>query len=724
MKQAHNKIYLALLSALGIYAAPSLAQTAEQDQKDNSGLEIIEVTAQKRVQNLQDLPIAVSVFDSDSIRQKGITDVEDLSMFAPNVQISETPAGSTGATIAIRGSVTINPAITWEPTTGVYIDGVFVSKNVGGLFDVAAIDRVEILRGPQGTLYGKNTIGGAINIITRRPSGELGGEVRAGAGNYGSTDFYVSADSPLINDKLSFNVTANKRDREGFYDNLSVNSPITKFKTLDSLSMRAAALYEYSDALEFYYVYDSSDKDLTPPLGQVNIPTLMPDDSKRRQESAALDGLEFDRSKSTGHALTVTWEASENVQFKSITAQRKIDYEDTVDADGADLVGFHTIRRVNHEQFTQELQLIGSLGKVNYIGGLFYMTEDSDADNPFILGFGTLNNFYGVETESIAAFAHAEYNITEKLTFTGGVRWTTEEKTLYIERPDDFSFAFFFPLERTTANDTWNNTTAMLSLNYELAGNIQTYGKISQGWKAGGFNGEAPNADLALKPYDAEEVIAYEWGLKSRWLEQRLQANIAVFYNDVTDMQMSEFLGAYSDIQNAGAAKISGLEVELLAVITQNLSANLNYGMLSTDYDEFITFDINTGAPNDVTDTAEFPYSPENKWSLGLNYQTNLSIGQLTASIDYSFVDDHFPYHNQPSADLTRIASYNVLNARITLSEIAGSQFDLSLWGRNILDEEYRINGLPLADATGTFVGGLNYYGDPATFGVELSYQF
>lgn len=724
MKQAYNKIHTALIIALGLNVSPAIAQVSEQNSDDNPSLEVIEVTAQKRVQNLQELPIAVSVFNSDSIRQKGITDVEDLSMFAPNVQISETPAGSTGATIAIRGSVTINPAITWEPTTGVYIDGVFVSKNVGGLFDVAAIDRVEVLRGPQGTLYGKNTIGGAINIITRKPAGEFGGEVRVGAGNFGLTDLYVSADSALINDKLSLNITANKRDRDGFYDNLSVTSPIEKFKELDSLSTRFAALYEHSDTLEFYYVYDSSDKNLTPPLGQINIPGLMPDDAKSRQESAALDGVAFDRSKSTGHALTVTWDVRENLQVKSITAQREIDFEDTVDADGADLIGFHTIRRVNHEQFTQELQLIGNVGDVNYIGGIFYMTEESDADNPFTLGFGTLNNFYGVESESIAAYAHADYNITEKLTFTGGIRWTTEEKTLYIERPDDFSFAFFFPLARTSANDTWDNTTAMVSLNYELADNIHTYGKISQGWKAGGFNGEAPNAEIAVKPYDAEKVLAYEWGLKSRWLDERIQANIALFYNDVTDMQMSEFLGAYSDIQNAGSASISGLEIEIVAAISQNFSANFNYGLLRTDYDEFITFDVITGLPNDVTDTAEFPYSPEKKWSLGLQYQTELNIGQLTVSADYSFVDDHFPYHNQPSADFTRIENYSLFNARITLSKISGSDFNLSVWGKNILDEEYRINGLPVADATGTFIGGLNYYGNPATYGFELSYQF
>jgi iron complex outermembrane receptor protein len=695
-----------------------------QETEDKGVLEVIEVTAQKRVQNLQELPTAVTVFNSDSIRDKGITDVEDLSVYTPNMQVSETPGGSTGATIAIRGSVTINPAVTWEATTGVYVDGVFVSKNVGGLFDVAAIDRVEVLRGPQGTLYGKNTIGGALNIVTRKPSGELDGEVRVGAGNYGMTELYFTADSNQINDKLSFNITANKKDRDGFYDNLSVSSPVKKFKELESTSLRFGALYEHSDDLEFYYSYDNSDKDLTPPMGQVNIAGVMPDDSKSRQESAALDGVQFDRSESSGHALTVTWQSSDNLTIKSITALRTIDYEDGSDYDGFDLVGFHTFRKVDHEQTSQEVQFIGNASELNYVAGLFYMTEESNVDNPFILGFGTVNNYYGVEADSIAVYANVDYKLSDKLTVAGGVRWTTEEKSFYIEHPDDFSQYWFFPLPATTANDTWKNTSAMASLNYELADNVQTYVKVSQGWKAGGFNGEAPNAELAVKPYDEEKVLAYEWGLKSRWLDQRVQANVSVFYNDSTDMQMSEFLGAYSDIQNAGAAKVKGLEVELVAAITEELTANFSYGMLDGDYDQFVTYNVNTGAPNDITDSAVFPYSPDNKWSLGLNYVTELEIGSFSASADYSSVDDHYAFHNQPAADLTRIKGYSVLNARISLKEIAGSKFSASIWGRNITDEEYRINGVPMGDATGAFIGGINYYGDPVTYGAELSYAF
>lgn len=710
--------------ALTIALVGITSNAIAQENDNERSLEVINVTAQKRVQNLQELPTAVTVFNSASIKDKGITDVEDLSIYTPNMQISETPAGSTGATIAIRGSVTINPAVTWEPTTGVYIDGVFVSKNIGGLFDVAAIDRVEVLRGPQGTLYGKNTIGGALSIVTRKPSGELGGELRIGAGNYSMSDFYITADSALINDKLSFNITANKKDRDGFYDNLSENSDVKTFKELDSSSLRIGALYEHSDDLQFYYTYDNSDKDLTPSMGQVYIAGVMPDDTKTRKESAAIDGARFDRSESSGHALTVTWQANNNLTIKSITAVREIDYEDGTDADGLDLLGFHTFRLVDHKQTSQEIQFIGNVDELNYVAGLFYFKEESDVSNPFILGFGTINNFYGVEADSIAAYTHLDYPLSDKLSIAGGIRWTSEDKSFYIEHPDDFSMFGFVPLPLTTASDTWNNVSSMISLNYKIADNVQTYAKVSQGWKAGGFNGESPNVDIAVKPYDEETVLAYEWGLKSRWLDQRIQANIAVFYNDITDMQMSEFLGAYSDIQNAGAAKVKGLEIELIAAITDKLTANFGYGMLDSKYDKFVTNDIATGAPNDITDTAVFPYSPENKWSLGINYDDELAIGNFTASANYSFVDDHYAFHNQPVADYTRIASYSVLNARISLNEIAGTNFSASIWGKNITDEEYRINGIPMGDATGTFIGGINYYGDPVTFGAELSYTF
>ncbi|MBV1919611.1 MAG: TonB-dependent receptor, partial [Pseudomonadales bacterium] len=180
---------------LVVFMGASLTVTAENGGSKEPGLEEVVVTAQKREQNLQETPLAISTFDAQALEDLGISDIEDVSVYVPNVQISETPGGSTGATIGIRGSATINPAVTWEPTVGIYIDGVFIAKNIGALFDVAEIERLEILRGPQGTLYGKNTIGGAVNLVTRKPSGVGGGKIKLGAGNYDYKDLFLSVDS-------------------------------------------------------------------------------------------------------------------------------------------------------------------------------------------------------------------------------------------------------------------------------------------------------------------------------------------------------------------------------------------------------------------------------------------------------------------------------------------------------------------------------------------------
>jgi iron complex outermembrane receptor protein len=208
-----------LKTAVGVvtFIGVSLAVTAENDRSTEPGLEEVVVTAQKREQNLQETPLSTSTFDGQALEDLGISDIEVISIYVPNVQISETPGGSAGATMGIRGSVTINPAVTWEPAVGIYIDGMFVAKNIGGLFDVAEIERLEIerleiLRGPQGTLYGKNTIGGAVNLVTRKPSGDGGGKIGLGAGDYDCKDLFLSVDSDTyLDDTLRFNVAFNKK---------------------------------------------------------------------------------------------------------------------------------------------------------------------------------------------------------------------------------------------------------------------------------------------------------------------------------------------------------------------------------------------------------------------------------------------------------------------------------------------------------------------------------
>jgi len=672
-------------------------------------LEEVIVTAQKRAQDLQDTPIAVSVFNAEDLEHQGISDIEDLSQYAPNVQIAESPGGSNSATIGIRGSVSINPAVTWEPTVGIYMDGVFIAKNAGGLFDVAELERVEVLRGPQGSLYGKNTVGGAINLVTKQPAEKMGGSIKIGGGNYGAQTLGFTANSGTVGDMARFSLAYAEKERDGLYSN-SVAGAASEFKRIDTESGRFAAAFDLSDKVELLYTYDWSKKDNTPSFGQLDLPT----DPVKRKSSGTLNGSIEDTSEVKGHAITLTWEVSENMTFKSITSQREMQFKDTGDYDGTADTGFHAIRDIDHKQISQEFQLIGQQGSVDYVAGLFYFKEKADAFNPltafdFMSTFMplTTENTYGVKAESMAAYTQLDWHTTDKLTLTLGARITEETKDAYSEHPTEVMF-FNPQIPYTTASNTWENFSPSFVASYAWNDDTTSYFKVAEGWKAGGFNGEGATAIELTTPYSEETVTSYELGVKSRLLEDRVQINAAVFQNDLQDMQISEYTFMYSSIKNANAT-IKGFEVELVAALAEGLTVNANYGYLDAQYDGYAVAD------------ARFPYSPDNTYSVGVEYEQDLSVGHLTARMDYSHVDDHDLYDDPSSAAVTHVEAYDLLNARLTLSELqvaSGQNLKLSLWGKNLTDEDYRINGIPAQ------VGAVNYYGDPRSYGVDVTYDF
>jgi iron complex outermembrane receptor protein len=680
--------------------ATALAAALAVPVAHSAALEEIIVTAQKRAQNLQDTPIAISAFDAAALEQQGITDIEDVSQYVPNVQIVESPAGSTGATIAIRGSVTINPAITWEPTVGIYMDGVFIAKNAGGIFDVAELERVEVLRGPQGSLYGKNTVGGAINLITRKPSGELRGRVQVGAGSYGERKASFSIDTPVIADIASFNLSFSKKTRDGFDDNLATGD---KFKELDNEAGRLSGLFNLSENLELQYSYDWSDVDNTPAMG-----VAAPAPDYNRPKSAVMDGAIYDRSSTDGHSVHLSWDLQE-LTIKSITAYRKMTFDDTVDLDGGSpFYQFHTERHIEQDQLSQEFQFIGAVGAVDYIAGFFYFDETASAVNPYDLGFATVRNFYSVDSESYAVYGHLDWHVTEQLTLSGGLRWTEEEKQFQMNHPDDFVQPF-----AVNSSDKWSNLSPSMVVSYAFSEQTSGYAKLALGWKSGGFNGESENITVAQTPYDEEEVTSIELGVKSRLLNERVQVNAAVFHNNIEGLQLSEFLGAsgYSQITNAGEATVTGLELEVLAAITESFRLNFNYGYLDPKYDKFIS------AGTDIKAVAQFPYSPENTYSIGLEY----SADRLSARLDYSYTDDHVLYHDPASAALTAVEGYGLVNARVSWSDIEVAemgQLKVSLWAKNLTDKEYYINGIPFGPV------GFNYFGNPRMVGLDVGLEF
>ncbi len=701
---------IALVSS---FAAPNL--TAE------AALEEVVVTAQKRTQNLQDTPISISAFDAEALLKQGISDISDVSQYTPNVQIAESPGGSTGATIAMRGSVTVNPVVTIDTNVGVYIDGVFIAKSVGGIFDVAELERIEILRGPQGTLYGKNTVAGAVNLISRKPSGEFGGDLRVGLGNFDYQDIYGSIDSDKIADKLSLNLAVNQRKRDGFYDNTFANGNIDKFKEFDSLAARFAATFDANENLNLYYTYDMSDKKNTPGFGQIT------GDTDERESKGASDGADYDESRNSGHALQVTYQLNETTTLKSITAYREMTFNDSNDYDGSAYPGFvlNAMRDVDQEQISQEFQVIGEVGDVNYVAGLFYFNEEVNVLNPldqridaFAIPLYRRNNAYGAESESYAIYGQADWEINEQWSLTAGARWTTEEKNGYINHPNDNLIPYAgLPAFSETTSDKWDNFSPMAVLTYRFSDDISSYFKVSKGWKSGGFNAEAPNQAAAQVSYDEETVTSLELGLKSRLMDNRLQANVALFQNEIKGLQLSQVdpTTFYSTISNAGESTVSGLEIEMLYALTSTLTASINYGYIDAEYEEYIS----GGA--DIKDEAVFPYSPENTWSLGLDYVKATEYGEWSVRLDWSYVDDHAAYHDASQAELTAIDDYNLINARISLSkiEVGNHHLEVSVWGKNLTDEEYRVNGIPLGPAS-----AVNYYGNPLTWGVDVSLEF
>lgn len=746
-----SAISMAIAAVVG---APGAA--AQSLQSGNfSGLEEIIVTAQKYEQSLQDTPAAISAFNASALEQRGISDVFDIRHSVPNLQIAETPSNSTAATIAIRGSVTVNPAITWEPPVSLYLDGVFIGKNIGSIFDIVELDRVEVLRGPQGTLYGKNTIGGAINLITRKPSGEFSGKLKTNIGNKNLYSGFVSIDTPAVDfagGNLMANIGAFFKQRDGFIKNIPdpANSPLAgpssskSFKEVDNEAVRFALLWAGA-AANVMYSFDYSNVNNTPTAGQLTdvaenlgvdmlIPYLV-SDSKRASAISNNSSL-YEDSKVLGHALHIEWDAGSwgplgDVDVRSITSYRKLAWRDTTDLDGSPLSFYVSSRHIDYEQAAQEIQLVGKTERVNYVAGLYYFNEKSDnlSRGAFmgVFGYPPSRSEYGMKNgKSIAVFGQADWQpdwswAEDRLTLSAGLRWTEEDKKQYLYRPGTIPY--------TEAREKWTNTSPTFIAGWELSDDISMYGKITKGWKAGGFNGESPTQSIFEVPYDPEQITAYELGLKSRWLNNRLQINLAAFKNKLTDMQFTVFApeagssgSAATTVGNAGKATIRGFEFELLARPIDLLTISVSYGYLDPEYDEFLEVDPLTGEIGDFKDSRDFPYAARNTGSVGLEYEVgNFEWGKLTTRLDWSYQGHYLPYVLPAQNRVSEIKTYDLLNARVTLSDIRvndGQSLRIAAWGKNLADKNYRVGTIPFGLWT------TSYFGEPRSYGIELSYQF
>jgi len=806
----------ALAAAIAVLA-PTV--TSAQTQP-GTALEEVVVTAQRREGNLQDTPIAISAFTNEKLEVLGVTNVSEIAAYAPNTTIQNTPNTNSGMAVFIRGIGTSETALLTDPKIGIYIDDIYMSKTMGGVFDIVDIERIEVLRGPQGTLFGRNTTGGAISVVTAKPTGEFGIKANASVGNFDTHRTGFSVDLPAVANvaaKLSWMA----KETDGWATNEYRGEPLPPADKVsknlgyeDSEAFRMALRWNATDNLSVDYSYDlTNNKGSSDPFQIVHVKDSLYNgfsttpfpfeylggelyqqmadvvgNPNKRQERFRLDSQTDEWLDVEGHALTVEWQLDE-VTLKYIFGHR----ETAFGYKSADYGGAFTARDAFYgggavvgvpefaagvdsdiEMTTHELQVFGAgfSDRLNYTLGAFFYDEEVSQSQPqtftlpilFVAGgspdlqaayealgfcdggvctgsqrlplpFGApgadpnlngVSDFnYGQQMDSWAVYGQASYDLTDALTATFGVRYTEEERDVFVFNED---FGHVTQADAVDADEEWDNTSAMFNLTYRFTDDISVYGKFTQGFNGGGYNARAGSPDGFVQPTDEETVNSYELGLKSELLDRRVRLNVALFINDYTDIQITQFEagtgGASSVIVNAGEGTYQGIEIDLVAIPVEGLTLDLNYGYLDAEFDSYDGVNPVTNQIEDLSDITTVPYAPENTAALGVQYDFPMTgFGEVSARVDFTYKDEvvFHPFQNQYSSADDR----TLVNARLSLNSIPLSsggehRLDVSLWGKNLTDEEYREFGIDFGSLG--WAGAL--YGDPRTYGIDFRYQF
>ncbi|MBK7251869.1 MAG: TonB-dependent receptor [Gammaproteobacteria bacterium] len=747
-----NRCRLNTVALLGsvVIGAGATAVAADGPSADAGVLQEVLVTAQKRVENLQEVPIAITAIDARALEVQGVTDTDSFAKSVPNLHIKQ---GTTGViTIAIRGVSNNDPGNPgFENAVGMYLDGVYAGKAVNSLFDLDDVERVEVLRGPQGTLYGRNTIGGAVNFISKRPSGELRTTVKLGLGNEDLRTANISVDLPAIGTAdeglgtLKARLSYFLRQRDGFTRNVQQNfvatarpiAPFERFGDVDRQGVHAAFDWQPRSPVLVSYDYTRFKADDHQRLMQV-IDVVRPGTMPAGFESyipsgqpsvgSANENPYFETASDT-HSLIIGWELSDTLTLKSITGYRRMESLDGQDFDGSNVSYYESKRDYDGTQRSEEVQLVGSTRQLKYVLGLFWFDEEIDSLRVQQFTNATFerdNNSY-LDNSNKAIFGQIDYTpaALERLTVTVGARYTEEKKDMARYLRNWLGGTGTFQIRDPGPNLLlptlkFSNTSFMLSPSYRVTDDLNVYFRYAEGFRSGGYDGQASSAASAAVPFKSEKLKSYEAGMKSRWLDNRLELNAAAFYSDYTDMQLTSFTGTVSATLNAGKASIDGAELEAAAVLSERLRANLSLAYLHYKFDRFDLGPV----IGDVASRARLNNAPRYSGNLGVDYDfPSLGFGDLSLHVNYNYQAsaEAIAIKTNGDAPNSRLSPRGLLDAHLALSramrgERAKLQF--TLWGMNLTDREYFDN---VIDFGGFRAGTLGW---PRTYGASVAVTF
>ncbi len=698
MRHICSRIWL--LPAL-LIAAPLHAQAPES----NEALEVITVTAQRRAELLQTTPVSVTALAGDALVDRQIDGMLDVAAQVPNLRIEPVTALPNAARVFLRGVGEDQSTPTTDGAIGFYVDGVFHPRMQGAIFDFSDVERIEVLRGPQGTLYGRNTSGGAIKIITADPDEVLAGSVDLTVGSFDRRQIRGTIGGPIA-DSLKGSLSLLKNERDGNVENVTLDRDVN---SRDTTAVHGKLIWSATDALEVKLAADWSED-----LADVGVGASAFSGYPADLFVTTADGDPEGYLRTRGVALTAAW-ASGAYTLTSISAYRDMDNYGIFDNDGEARVIQHFAFDTRQSQFTQEFTLASDWGRTQAIYGAYLFQEKMDHDTINFLGsrpnpagpVTALPDLTHQETESYALFGQATYAATDALSFTVGARYTWDNKDFLDRYPTrDLTYA---------VEEDWTAFTPRVAVDYKLNDNVFLFASWAEGYKAGGFN-RSTVAVTALTPYDEEEVSTIEVGVKAEFFDRRLRTNLTLFDNDYQDLQLSAYDPAtlVSRRFNAAAVTTRGAELELSAVAARGLLAYATVGYLDARYDEF--YNLVNGVLTDVS-YLDLKGAPRWSYTAGFSWDMPLPMpGLLRLNGNVS----HRTHMENVVANTPIVATPALTLVDASLVWTSGDErWSATLAGKNLTDKEYIGAGL--------HIGGLLtvlYPADPRTWSAAVKYRF